>query len=72
MDLIEKDVERLKAVLESIKKGTSSTFDKNANIEALEAILKPKCAVCRKPMEGEMTVINERKMHPKCKGKYKG
>ena len=71
MELTKKDIEKLKAILISIQKGTASTFDKKANIEALEGILEPKCAVCRKPIEDEVLVLNDRKMHPKCQGKYK-
>jgi hypothetical protein len=70
VDLTTKDIERLKNILESIKKGTASTYDKNDNIAALEAILDPKCAVCRNSITGEMIVLNDRKMHPKCSTRY--
>jgi hypothetical protein len=71
MELIEKDLERLKMVLESIEKGTATSYDKPACIEALNAIIEPKCAICRIPIREEMIVINGRKMHEKCSAKYK-
>jgi hypothetical protein len=72
MELTQKDIEKLRGVLESVKKGTSSTYEKQANIEALSAILDPKCAVCRNPIEDDQVVVNDRKMHEKCRSKYKG
>ena len=72
MDLTDKDIERLKSVLESIEKGTATTYDKPACIEALKGILEPKCAVCRKSISDDMLVLNERKMHEACRSKYKG
>lgn len=72
MELTEKDVERLKKLLESIEKGTATTFEKNTSIEAIKGILEPKCAVCRGLIQEGLTVVNGRKMHEKCRLKYKG
>ncbi len=72
MELIPKDIEKLRYVLDCLKKGTATTYDKPACTEALEGILEPKCAICRKPIESEMIVINGRKMHTGCRKKYKG
>ncbi|MBD3389235.1 MAG: hypothetical protein GF416_09080 [Candidatus Altiarchaeales archaeon] len=72
MELTEKDIERLKKVLEAIQKGTATTYDKPTCIEALNAVLDPKCAVCRGPIDDDLVVVNERKMHQKCRSRYKG
>ena len=71
MELTEKDILKLKKVLENIEKGTATTFDKPFSIESLKGILEPKCAVCRGLIEKEMVVVNDRKMHSKCRSKYK-
>jgi len=71
MELTDKDIEKLKTVLDHIEKGTATTYDKKASIDALNSILEPKCAICREIITEEMTVINDRKMHKKCSLKYK-
>ncbi len=71
MELTGKDAEKLKAVRDAIEGGTATTYDKKACLEALNSILEPKCAVCRKPIEGNMVVVNERKMHEGCRSRYK-
>ena len=71
MEIIDKDLDRLKSVLEAIERGTATTYDKSACIEALNAVIDPKCAVCRKSLENDIIVVNERKMHTKCRSKYK-
>jgi len=71
MQLTQKDLERLKKLLKDIEEGTATTYEKTVSIEALRAILEPKCAVCRKLISGEMAIINDRKLHPACQAKYK-
>jgi hypothetical protein len=72
MELTNKDVERLKKIIEYIENGTATTYDKKYCIEALNAILNPKCAVCREPIIDYLVIVNDRKMHEKCRSKYKG
>jgi hypothetical protein len=72
MELTQKDLERLKKLLKDINEGTATTYEKTASIEALKAILEPKCAVCRKTIEGSPAIINDRKLHEGCRAKYKG
>lgn len=72
MDLTVKDIEKLYMVFEKIEKGTATTYDKPACLEALTSVLEPKCAVCRKEIKEFMVVVNDRKMHEKCRSKYKG
>ena len=72
MELTEKDEERLRKVKRSIENGTAATYDKPECIKALESILDPKCSICRKSISEDICIVNERKMHQKCKGRYKG
>jgi hypothetical protein len=72
MELIEKDIERLKKVLEAVEKGTATTFEKPFCIDSIKTIIEPKCTVCRCLIEEKMVVVNNRKMHEKCRSKYKG
>ena len=72
MELTVKDIERLKIVLDAIEKGTATTYDKNMCMGAINGIISPKCAVCRKLIEDGLVVVNDRKMHEKCRTKYKG
>ena len=71
MELTQKDLERLKKLLKDIEDGTATTYEKPASIEALKSILEPKCAVCRRLIDKEMVVVNDRKMHSSCKSRYK-
>jgi hypothetical protein len=71
MELTKKDIEKLKEVLDHIEKGTATTYDKQFCQEAINAILNPKCAVCRSPITECLVIVNDRKMHEKCRSKYK-
>lgn len=72
MELAQKDIEKLKYVLQKVKEGTAATYDK-ASVEAyLESVIRPRCAICREVIDKDMMVINERKMHSRCSKKYKG
>lgn len=71
MGLTQKDLEKLKYVLQKVKEGTATTYDK-ATVEAyLESVIRPRCAICREVIEKDMVIINERKMHSKCSKRYK-
>jgi hypothetical protein len=72
MELTKKDEERIKKVLDYVDKGTATTYDKQYCIDTLNAILEPKCAVCRGIINEKMVVVNDRKMHEKCRSRYKG
>lgn len=71
MELTPKDLEKLKYVLQKVKEGTATTFDKASVEQYLESIISPKCAICRGVIEGDIVIINDRKMHTKCSKKYK-
>jgi hypothetical protein len=71
MDLTERDIEKLEKIREFVEAGTACTGAKKEVLACLESILEPKCAVCRGPIEGEMVVVNQRKLHPGCEKKYK-
>ncbi len=70
--LIEKDLERLKKVQNSIFQGIACTYDKEKCLDYLENIIAPKCAVCRKPLNGDIMVVNDHKMHKACRKRYRG
>lgn len=70
--LIEKDIERLKEIQKSIFQGLACTHDKLKCLDYLETLINPKCAVCRKPMEGEILVVKGHKMHKTCRKQYHG
>ncbi|MBM3309814.1 MAG: hypothetical protein FJY77_06105 [Candidatus Altiarchaeales archaeon] len=72
MELTPKDLEKLNFVLQKVKEGTATTFDKQVVEQYLDSIISPRCAICRGVIEKDMVVINERKMHSKCSKKYKG
>jgi hypothetical protein len=72
MELTEKDMERLRAVLDAVEKGTATTYDKPFCHDTIMGIIEPKCAVCRQQIKESMVVVNGRKMHLKCRTKYKG
>ena len=72
MELSEKDLKRLESVREAVEKCTATTYDKKACLDALETVLEPKCAVCRQLIEGDMVIVNERKMHAGCRSRYNG
>jgi len=70
--LTSKDHKRLKFVLESIARNDACSYDKPKCIEYLDSIVNPRCVVCRKPLDGDYEIVNERKMHKKCRKRYKG
>lgn len=71
--LIDKDIERLKEIQKSIFDGLACTYDKEKCIAYLESIINPKCAVCRKTLNGEILVVKDRhKMHKNCRKRYRG
>ena len=70
--LIEKDITRLKEIQKSILLGLACTHDKLKCLDNLESVINPKCAVCRKTMEGEIMVVNGHKMHKTCRKRYPG
>lgn len=69
--LLEKDIEKLKFVKKSIERGDACTYDKPTCLGYLDSVITPRCCVCRKPIDGDMIVIRERKMHPTCSKKYR-
>jgi hypothetical protein len=71
MELTQKDVGKLKLVLGMIENGTATTYDKKICIESLNSIIEPKCAVCRSIIKEDQVIVNDRKMHQKCRPKYK-
>jgi predicted nucleotidyltransferase len=70
--LTNRDIEKLKEIQKSVSEGTACTYDKQKVQEYLETIITPKCSVCRKPLDSAVVIVNEHKMHPKCRTKYKG
>ncbi|MBU4437342.1 MAG: hypothetical protein L6243_06115 [Candidatus Altiarchaeales archaeon] len=70
--LTEKDLEKLKEIQKSIDSNTACLYDKQKCLEYMDSVLNPKCAVCRKPLEGEIDIVRGRKMHPSCRKRYKG
>ena len=72
MVMTEGDLLKLHKVLESIEKGTATTYDKAFCVEVLKGILEPKCSICRGVMAGDLIVVGGRKMHAKCKSRYRG
>jgi len=71
-ELTEKDLEKLDFVRKSIAKGDACTYDKDMCLEYLESILNPRCSICRKPLEGAIVLVKGRKMHPRCRNRYRG
>lgn len=69
--MTEKDIEKLEFVMNSVLDGNACTFDKNKVLEALKSILKPKCAVCRQDITADLVIINAKKLHNRCKKRYK-
>jgi hypothetical protein len=70
--LTNRDLEKLREIQKHVSEGTACTYEKPKVSEYLETIINPKCSVCRKPLEGIITIVNDYKMHPKCRKKYKG
>lgn len=70
--LTKKDIEKLVYIRESINEGLACTVNKNECILALDSVLEPKCCVCRRVIEDNLVIVNERKMHAGCRSKYKG
>lgn len=71
MEISKRDIEKLNYVLRAIEKGTATSFDKIGCKEALLSIISPTCSICRKPIKDTIIIVNERKMHPNCRSKYK-
>jgi hypothetical protein len=71
MEFTSKDFEKLKFVFQKVKEGTATTFDKATVEQYLESIINPRCSICRLVIDGDMIVINDRKMHAVCSNKYK-
>ena len=72
LNLTQKDIEKLKFVLDSLNKGNACTIDKSTCISFLDSIINPKCAVCRGLISDDIVVVNDRKMHGSCRKKYRG
>ena len=72
MVLTAKDLERLKFVYDSIARNDACSYDKQICIQYLESIINPKCVVCRKPLATDFEIVNDKKMHKKCRKRYKG
>ncbi|VVB54359.1 Uncharacterised protein [uncultured archaeon] len=70
MEITSKDIEKLKFVKDSIDKGNATTIEKNECLQALDAVISPKCAMCRMPLGEGYAVVNERKFHESCVKKY--
>lgn len=72
--LTPKDLEKLKAVHKAVSENTACSYDKDTCMQYLESILEPRCMVCRKPLSGEVDIeiINDKKMHVKCRKHYRG
>jgi len=68
--LTEKDMEKLKEIQKAIAGNTACLYDKQRCLDYLETIINPRCAVCRKPLEGEIAILRGRKMHPSCRKRY--
>ena len=70
--LTEKDLKRLKFVLKSIDRNDACSYDKQECLRYLDAVINPRCAVCRKPLDTDYEIVNDKKMHIKCRKRYKG
>lgn len=71
MKLCGKDIKKLENIEKYVKEGTANTLHKKEVLKALETILRPKCAVCRKPVGDDLLIVNGRKLHSKCSTRYK-
>ncbi len=69
--LTEKDLKKLRFVFNSIYRNDACSYDKQKCLQYLDSIINPKCAVCRKPLDSDFEIINEKKMHKKCRNRYK-
>jgi len=70
--LTEKDEKKIEFVLKSISNGLACSFEKNKCLKYLDSVLRPKCAVCRKLIEGDFVEKNQYKMHKSCESRYRG
>lgn len=70
--LTKRDIEKLKEVRKSILDGNACTYDKIKCLQHLESILEPKCVVCRGKIDDDYVIVNEKRMHNACKGRYRG
>lgn len=68
--LTEKDLEKLKIIQKSISDGNACLYDKGMCLKYLDSIINPKCSICRKPLQGEIELIRDHKMHIKCSKRY--
>ena len=69
--LTEKDILRLKKVYKYIDNGTACSYDKEECLKYLKAVIIPLCSACRKPLKGDIVVLEGgRKMHESCAKKY--
>lgn len=71
MELTPKDFEKINYVLQKVREGTATTFDKATVEQYLESIISPRCSICRGIISDDMVVINDRKMHAVCSKRYK-
>jgi hypothetical protein len=69
-----RDLEKLRFVQKSVIENTACSYDKEVCQQYLDSVLDPKCMVCRKYLGGEeqIEIVNDKKMHVKCRKRYKG
>ncbi|MBN2251556.1 MAG: hypothetical protein JW724_05745 [Candidatus Altiarchaeota archaeon] len=70
--LSKRDLEKLTEIQKNVSEGTACTYEKAKCQDYLESVINPKCCVCRKPLEGDIYIVNDHKMHIKCRKKYPG
>ncbi len=70
--MTEKDRKRLKFVFKSILRNDACSYDKQKCLQYMESIINPRCVVCREPLGSDFEIVNDRKMHEKCRKRYKG
>jgi hypothetical protein len=72
--LTSKDLEKLRFVQKSVIENTACSYDKEVCMQHLDSVLDPKCMMCRKSLaaEAEIEIVNDKKMHVKCRKRYKG
>lgn len=70
--LTKRDIEKLKEIRKSIFEGNACTYDKIKCLEYLDSVLEPKCVICRQKIEDNYVILNEKRMHKACRGRYRG
>ncbi|MEA1924643.1 MAG: hypothetical protein U9M95_02125 [Candidatus Altiarchaeota archaeon] len=70
--LTKKDKKRLNFVFKSIARNDACTYDKQKCLQHLESIINPRCVVCREPLDSNFEIVNDKKMHKKCRKRYNG